>query len=98
MLVCETSILLFVDGLKIQENKEMSFLNFFFIFYLFFCFLETGFFCVASPGYPGTHSVVQASLELRDPSASASQMLGLKACATTAQLFLNLLAFLLTFL
>ena len=41
-----------------------------------------------SPGCPGTHFghfVDQASLELRTPPASASQMLGLKKCATTAQ-------------
>jgi hypothetical protein len=36
-----------------------------------------------SPGCPGTHFVDQAGLELRDPPASASQVLGLKACATT---------------
>ena len=35
-----------------------------------------------SPGCPGTHFVDQAGLELRDPPASASQVLGLKACAT----------------
>jgi hypothetical protein len=34
-----------------------------------------------SPGYPGTHFVDQAGLKLRNPPASASQMLGLKACA-----------------
>jgi hypothetical protein len=34
------------------------------------------------PGCPGTHFVDQASLELRNPPASAS-VLGLKACATT---------------
>jgi hypothetical protein len=39
-----------------------------------------------SPGCPGTHSVHQAGLELRNPPASASQVLGLKACATTARL------------
>jgi hypothetical protein len=33
---------------------------------------------------PGTHSVDQAGLELRNPPASASQVLGLKVCATTA--------------
>jgi hypothetical protein len=37
-----------------------------------------------NPGCPGTHSVDQAGLELRNPPASASQVLGLKACATTA--------------
>jgi hypothetical protein len=51
---------------------------------LFFWFFETGFFC--SPGCPGTHSVDQAGLELRNPPASASQVLGLKARATTARL------------
>jgi hypothetical protein len=35
-----------------------------------------------SPDCPGTHSVDQAVLELRNPPASASQVLGLKTCAT----------------
>jgi hypothetical protein len=37
---------------------------------------------LCSPGCPGTNSVDQAGLELRNPPASASQVLGLKACAT----------------
>jgi hypothetical protein len=41
---------------------------------------------LGSPGCPGTHSVDQAGLELRNPPASVSQVLGLKVCATTAQL------------
>jgi hypothetical protein len=41
---------------------------------------------LCSPGCPGTHFVDQAGLKLRNPPASASQVLGLKACATTAQL------------
>jgi hypothetical protein len=36
-----------------------------------------------SSGCPGTYSVDQAGLELRNLPASASQVLGLKACATT---------------
>jgi hypothetical protein len=40
---------------------------------------------LCSPGCPGTHFVDQAGLELRNPPASASQVLGLKACTTTAQ-------------
>jgi hypothetical protein len=40
---------------------------------------------LCSPGCPGTHFVDQAVLELRNPPASASQVLGLKACATTAR-------------
>jgi hypothetical protein len=38
-----------------------------------------------SPGCPGTHSVDQADLELRNPPASPTQVLGLKVCTTTAQ-------------
>jgi hypothetical protein len=38
------------------------------------------------PGCPGTHSVDQAGLELRNPPVSASRVLGLKACATTSGL------------
>jgi hypothetical protein len=37
---------------------------------------------LCSPGCPGTHSVDQAGLKLRNLPASASWMLGLKACAT----------------
>jgi hypothetical protein len=51
----------------------------------FFCFVL--FFrdrvSLCSPGCPGAHFVDQAGLELRNPPASASQVLGLKACATT---------------
>jgi hypothetical protein len=38
-----------------------------------------------SPDCPGTYFVDQAGLELRNPPVSASQVLGLKVCATTAQ-------------
>jgi hypothetical protein len=41
---------------------------------------------LCSPGCPGTHSVDQAGLELKNPPASASRVLGLKACAITARL------------
>ena len=57
---------------------------------LFFCFVlffETGFLCVALVSVcPGTLSVDQAGLELRNLPASASQVLGLKVCATTVWL------------
>jgi hypothetical protein len=39
-----------------------------------------------SPGCPGTHSINQAGLELRNPPASASQVLELKVYATITQL------------
>ena len=41
---------------------------------------------LCGPGCPGTRSVDQAALELRDLPASASQVLGLKEYATTARL------------
>ena len=49
-----------------------------------FVFFNTGF--LAHPGCPGTHFVDQAGLEHRNLPASASQVLGLKACATTTWL------------
>jgi hypothetical protein len=45
-----------------------------------FCFGDRVSLC--SPGCPGTHFVDQAGLELRNPPASASRVLGLKAYAT----------------
>ena len=42
-----------------------------------------------SPGFPGTHFVDQAGFELRNPPATASRVLGLKACATTFFFFFN---------
>jgi hypothetical protein len=38
---------------------------------------------LSSPGCPGTHSVDQAGLKIRNLPASASQVLGLKVCTTT---------------
>ena len=46
---------------------------------------------LCSPGCPGTQFVDQAGLELRNPPASACQVLVLKACATTARLSCSLL-------
>jgi hypothetical protein len=55
--------------------------GFLFCFVLFLSFWDRVSLC--SSGCPGTHFVDQASLELRNPPASGSQVLGLKACATT---------------
>jgi hypothetical protein len=54
-----------------------------YLFMLLFCFDRAS---LCSPSCPETHFVDQAGLELRNPPASASQVLGLKACATTAWL------------
>jgi hypothetical protein len=64
---------------------------FFFFFSWFVCILFLVFqdsVSLCSPGCLRTHSVDQVGLELRNPPASASQVLGLKVCATTAWLYL----------
>jgi hypothetical protein len=66
----------------------------FFVLFCFVCFVLFFAFVIffrdrvslCSPGCPGTHFADQAGLKLRNPLASASQVLGLKACATTTQL------------
>jgi hypothetical protein len=52
------------------------------VFFFFFLVLRDRV-SLCSPGCPGTRSVDQAGLELRNLPASASQVLGLKACAIT---------------
>ena len=58
-------------------------LRFVCLFFFFLVFQDSVSLC--SPGCPGTHSIDQADLELRNTAASASQVLGLKACANTAR-------------
>ena len=67
------------------ENKE----SFFFFFLVFQDRVS-----LCSPDCPGTHFIDQAGLELRNPPASASQVLGLKACATTDSYCYNFNTFL----
>jgi hypothetical protein len=58
-------------------------------FVCLFCFVFLDRVSLYSPDCSGTHSVDQAGLELRNPPVSAFQVLGLKACATTAQLTMS---------
>jgi hypothetical protein len=53
-----------------------------YVFFFFFWFFRDRV-SLCSPGCPETHFVDQAGLELRNLPASASQVLGLKAFATT---------------
>jgi hypothetical protein len=76
-------------GQSTTQAKSFSLLFLFACLLFLFLFFETGFLC--SPGCPEIHFVDQADLELRNPPASASKVLGLKACATTAQLPFSLL-------
>ena len=68
-----------VSFLLKQQSILFLFFGVFFVLVWFLVFFKTGFLC------PGTHSADQAGLKLRNPPASASQVLGLKACATTTQ-------------
>jgi hypothetical protein len=51
--------------------------------FVFFCFVFQDRVSLCGPGCPRTCSVSQAGLKLKNPLASASWMLGLKACTTT---------------
>jgi hypothetical protein len=70
-----------------HSSEQADLLRVFSFFSFFFFFAGGGRFrdrvSLCSPGCPGTHSVDQAGRELRNPPASASRVLGLKACATT---------------
>jgi hypothetical protein len=54
-----------------------------YVYMIFFCLFFRDRVSLYSPGCPGTYFVDQAVLELRNPPASASRVLGLKACTTT---------------
>jgi hypothetical protein len=66
--------------------REFSFYFYFIFYFLFFIFGFWDRVSLCGPGCPGTHSVDQIGLKLRNPPASASQVLGLKSCTTNAQL------------
>jgi hypothetical protein len=51
------------------------------LFFVFVCLFQDRV-SLCSPGCPGTHFVDQAGLKLRNPPASAFQVLGLKVCTT----------------
>ena len=74
-----------MQGQPELHSKTVFYLFGFFFFFFFLVFGDRVSLC--SPGCPGTHSVDQAGLELRNLPASASQVLGLKVCTTTAWLF-----------
>jgi hypothetical protein len=78
-----------LDVLEIRGGSKINWAGIFFSFFVsfflpfffpsFYLFFGFGFsrqgFSVCSYGYPGTHSVDQAGLELRNLPASASQVL-----------------------
>jgi hypothetical protein len=64
--------------LTVSEVQPILLLLLFVCLFVLFVFQDRV--SLFSPGCPGTHSVDQAGLELRNMPASASQVLGLKAC------------------
>ena len=64
---------------EVKSTAKESYNSFFFV--CLFCFVLFFWDRVSlySPGCPGTHFVDQGGLELRNPPASASRVLGLKA-------------------
>jgi hypothetical protein len=69
-----------------RAAASMKSLLFCFVLFCFVLLFFRGKVSLCSPGCPGTHSVDQSGLEFRNLPVSASRVLGLKACATTAQL------------
>jgi hypothetical protein len=84
--MCTCHLLLWMRQVKIWKLREwMKIFGFCFVFvYLvgFFLLVFWDRVSLCSPDCPGTHSVDQTGLELRNLPASASRVLGLKACAT----------------
>jgi hypothetical protein len=76
-----TLIIPALSGGRGRQTRILS--GFFFVFFFVFFWFSRDRVSLCSPGCPGTHSVDQAVLKLRNPPASASRVLGLKACATT---------------
>jgi hypothetical protein len=73
-------------GGTVMNNEfscEISFSLFCFLFFFFVLFFRDRV-SLCSSGCSGTHFVDQAVLELRNPAASASRVLGLKTCTTTS--------------
>jgi hypothetical protein len=70
---------------KILKNILLK-LSFSFSFFFFFFLVFRDRVSLCSSGCSGTHFVDQAGLELRNLPVSASQVLGLKVCATTPSL------------
>ena len=63
-----------------MKNIEVDMRMFFFLLF-FTLYISQDKVSLCSPGYPGTRSIEQASLKLRDLPASASPVPEIKACA-----------------
>jgi hypothetical protein len=79
MIDCVLTIVIYLTLVA----SKVPFLKDSFVCLVGFCLFFRKRVSLYSPGCPGTHFVDQAGLELRNPPASASQVLGLKVCHTT---------------
>jgi hypothetical protein len=76
-----------MEGYYWLASPSLFSLLFLFVCLFFvFCFFRDRV-SLCSSGCPRTHSIDQAGLELRNPPASASRVLGSKVCATTPSSF-----------
>jgi hypothetical protein len=66
-----------------EQTHPLFYLFIYFYFFVFRDRISRDRVSLYSPGCCGTHFVDQVGLECRNPPASASPVLGLKACATT---------------
>ena len=73
-----------------HKYLEFSYNSILGVFCLFWVFRDRV--SLYSPGCPGNHFVDQAVLELRNLPASASRVLGSKACATTPGVYNSILS------
>jgi hypothetical protein len=67
---------------KLRSQNQTTYHYLFLLLFFVFCFFRDRV-SLYSSGCPGAHFVDQADLKLRNPPASASQVLGLRACTTT---------------
>ena len=63
--------------IRLASLRRFFVLFLFFVFFWFFLFVFRDRVSLCSPGCAGTHPVDQAVLRLRNPTASASRVLGL---------------------
>ena len=87
----DTSRVHLLDTSRVQLGEPVRVLGFFglvFVWLIDCLFVFRDRISLCSPGCPGTNSVDQAGLKLRNLPASVSQVVGLTACATTARLLL----------
>ena len=86
MYICTNGYIFMVicieESLEGLNTMAIFLLHSVWVFFFFF-FRDRVSLCIL--GCPGTHSLDQAGLELKNLPASSSQVLGLKACDTTAQ-------------